>query len=118
MTDGMMGDLSAEDFSYVQGIFDRLAAEWVRFGRPMPESVRRARGILDRAITCALSQSRQPDRGEVGELFEDNMIGTGEAAKLLGCDRKTVQRRAESLGGQLVAGRYVFDRNELDELGA
>jgi hypothetical protein len=105
-------DLSAEDLAYVRTVFDGLAQEWVRFGRPMPATVGRARSILDKALACWMSLERR----EIGSDGEDSCsenIGSAEAAKLLGVTRRTVQRRAESLGGQSVSGTWVFDKSDI-----
>lgn len=104
----------AEDLAYVLTVFDGLAEALVRFGRPMPPTVGRARGILDRALTCVMSLERQDIHADGAESDSGN-IGTDEAAELLGVTRRTAQRRAESLGGQRISGAWVFNK---DELGA
>jgi hypothetical protein len=107
-------DLSAEDFAYVRTVFDGLAEALVRFGRPMPPTVARARGILDRALTWAMSLERQEFESDDADSDSGN-IGSGEVAELLGVTRRTVQRNAEALGGQRVSRSWVFDR---DDIGA
>jgi hypothetical protein len=108
------GTALAEDLAYVRTVFDGLAQALVRFGRPMPSTVARARGILDRALTCAMSLERHEIEAEGGQSNSGN-IGSSELAERLGVTRRTVQRNAESYGGQRVSGSWVFDR---DELGA
>jgi hypothetical protein len=108
-------DVSAEDIAYVKAVFDGLVDAWVRWGRPEPASVSRARGILDRTITTltsAMSLQRQ-GIGSDSEESDSGTIGSGEVAELLGVTRRTVQRNAESLGGQRVSRSWVFDKNEL-----
>jgi hypothetical protein len=107
-------DSLAEDLAYVKAVFDGVVAEWVRWGRPTPPTVVRARGILDRALTCVMSLERQEIHADGAESDSGN-IGTDEAAELLGVTRRTIQRNAELLGGQRISGAWVFDR---DELGA
>ena len=116
MSDFEMEAPSAEDFAYTRTVFDGLVDAWVRFGRPMPPSVSRARGILDRALSSAMSLERQEFGSDDAESDSGN-IGSHEVAKLLGVTRRTVQRNAESLGARQVSGAWVFDRNDLD-LGA
>jgi hypothetical protein len=99
-----------EEFSFVKIVLNGLVEELVRRGHQVPRTVPRAREILERAM---VSQLRQSEADDAPEWFEDNAIGTGEAAKLLGCDRKTLQRRPGDFGGRMVAGRWVFDRTEL-----
>lgn len=110
----MTDDLSAEDLAYCRAVFDGLAEALVRFGRPMPATVGRARGILDRALTWAMSLERQEIGSDDEESSSEN-IGSGEVAELLGVTRRTVQRNAETLGGQRVSGSWIFDR---DGIGA
>jgi hypothetical protein len=105
---------SAEDVAFVAAVFDGLAEALVRFGRPMPGTVGRARGILDRVLSSAMSLERQGFGSDDADSDSGN-IGTDEAAELLGVTRRTIQRNAESLGGQRISGAWVFDR---DELGA
>jgi hypothetical protein len=82
---------------------------WFRFGRPMPATVARARGILDRALTFAMSLERQGIGSDNAESSPEN-IGSDEVAELLGVTKRTVQRRAEALGGQRVSGGVPPDR--------
>jgi hypothetical protein len=105
-------DQLAEDLAFVGAVFDTLVAEWVRFGRPMPPTVVRARATLDRALTCSMSLERQAIGPDSEESTSEN-IGTDEVAELLGVTRRTAQRNAESLGGQLVSGTWVFPRSEI-----
>jgi hypothetical protein len=105
-------DVSAEDIALVRAVFDGLVDSWVRFGRPVPASVTRARGILDRTLTCAMSLERQGFGSDDAESDSGN-IGSDEVAELLGVTRRTVQRNAESLGARQVSGAWVFDRNEI-----
>jgi hypothetical protein len=105
---------SAEDVAYLKAVFDGLVDAWVRWGRPEPASVSRARGILDRALTSAMSLQRQ-GIGPNEEESDSGTIGSGEVAELLGVTRRTVQRKAESLGARQVSGAWVFDR---DDIGA
>jgi hypothetical protein len=104
----------AEDLAYVRTVFDGLAEALVRFGRPTPPTVARARGILDRALSSAMSLERQ-EIGSDGAESSSGNIGSSEVAELLGVTPRTVQRRAEALGGQRVSGSWVFNR---DEIGA
>jgi hypothetical protein len=107
-----MMDLSAEDLAYARTVFDGLAEAWVRFSRPMPASVGRARSILDKALACVMSLERQGFGADDEESDSEN-IGSHEVASLLGVTRRTVQRNAETLGGQRVSGSWVFDRNDI-----
>jgi hypothetical protein len=115
MTDEQPDDTAlAEDLAYVRTVFDGLVEALVRFGRPLPPSVLRARAILDRTLTCAMSLGRLAFGPDEEESSSEN-IGSHEVAELLGVTRRTVQRNAEGLGGQRISGSWVFDR---DDIGA
>jgi hypothetical protein len=103
---------SAEEVAYVSAVFNALADALVRFGRPMPATVARARQIFDSALTFAMSLERHNIGSDSAELDEEN-IGSDEVAKILGVTRRTVQRNAEVLGARRVSGAYVFNRNDL-----
>jgi hypothetical protein len=109
----MTDDFSAEDLAYVRTVFDGLAETFVRWGRPAPPTVARARAILDRALACAMSLERHNIESDGEESSSENNIGSSEVAELLGVTRRTVQRNAESLGGQRVSRSWVFDRNDI-----
>jgi hypothetical protein len=102
-----------EELGYAKAVLNTLADGHVRRGHQLPRSVVRAREILDRAAIEAMSQLGQRDSGDASDLDEDDLIGPSEAARLVGCDRKVLQRRPEDFGGRRVAGRLVFSRNEL-----
>lgn len=53
---------------------------------------------------CAQSSERDDD---------DDWVCTADAAAILGCSARTVQRRAADLDGQLVAGQYVFRESDV-----
>jgi hypothetical protein len=110
----MSDPVSVEEVAHVVAVFDGLVADWMRFGRPMPKTVKQARVILDRALTCAMSLQRQEFGADSGELNQEH-IGTDEVAELLGVTRRTVQRRAEDLGGQRISGNWMFRK---DDIGA
>lgn len=113
----MSPEPTAEDISYVRAVFDGLADFWVRFGRPLPPTVVRARAILDRTLTCAMSLERRAF-GPDGEDSDGENIGSSEVAELLGVTRRTVQRNAEALGGRRVSGSWVFDPKDLGDVHA
>jgi hypothetical protein len=109
--------MDAKEIAYVQTVLDALAEALVRFGRPMPPTVIRARGILDRALTCAVSPRGQDLGDDAAESLQDNLIGSREAAKLLGCTRRTIARNGAALGGRRVSGTgdWVFNKTSIAE---
>jgi len=107
-------DVSPEDIAYVRTVFDALVDAWVRFGRPEPRSVERARSILDRALTWSMSQPRHDFEPDDPQSEVEN-IGSREVAEMYGLTPRTVQRNAKLYGGQKVSGVYVFQKDELGE---
>lgn len=75
---------------------------------------------LVRALECelAVSQSRQPggDEPTDSNRVMGDQVGTAEAARILGWSRRRVQRRAADLSGYPVAGRYLFDRDHIQQI--
>jgi hypothetical protein len=51
-----------------------------------------------------------PETG-CGQQQSDAWIGCRETAEILKLSKRQVQRIASDLGGQLISGRYVFDRD-------
>ena len=87
----------------------------MRFGRPMPPTVSRARAVLARTLSSAMSLERQEIESDDEQSIPEHIIGSDEVAKALGVTPRTVQRNAEALGGRRISGAWVFDR---DEIGA
>lgn len=78
--------------------------------RDVPDSVA---DLFDRLDTefHRMSQPRHEISQDAGDPRKSSRwIGTSEAAALLGLHDRTIQRRAEKLGGEVVSGVLVFDR--------
>ena len=73
---------------------------------------------LDR-LAAAITQAAggQPDSPEQVEVQAD-LISCREAASILGCSERSVRRWAPGLGGQLVGGRWLVDRQAVVEHAA
>jgi hypothetical protein len=100
-----------DEIEYARTVFDALTDVLVRSGRPIPPTVKRAREILARTYVFVASLQRQ--HTEEGCDAGSENVGTDEVAELLGVTRRTVQRNAESLGGQRISGVWTFPRTEL-----
>lgn len=92
------------------------AAEVIRLrrlgGKPVPDWLRRHYSHLDAEVR--VSHTRQESEG-ARTHSESTLIGTGEAADMLGWHIRKVQRLATDLGGHRVAGRLVFSSIEVHE---
>ena len=70
---------------------------------------------LDRlAAAVTRAAGGQPDSPEQIEVQAD-YISCSEAASILGCSERSVRRWAPGLGGQLVGGRWLVDRQAVLE---
>ena len=73
---------------------------------------------LHTVLSECLSECPRPDT--VNHTAEHTTSGCGllsscEAAGLLGCSARTVRRLAPRLGGERIAGRWMIDREALEE---
>lgn len=73
-------------------------------GQPIPEWMRRHHANLNfRASQLGHENSRRE-----GQLKQDRLITAKEAADMLGCSKRQVQRIASDLDGSIVGGRWLF----------
>lgn len=84
-----------------------------RTGQPIPEWLRRHYDNLDHAIR-AMSRPRHQN-GAAGEQSEQRTFTASEVAILVGLSKRQVQRRAAAFGGRLVAGRWLFAADAVQE---
>ncbi|WP_141772436.1 hypothetical protein [Mycolicibacterium neoaurum] len=84
-----------------------------RAGRPVPELLRRLSWKLN--LTRALSSSGQENGSAGAGLNLDKLIGTREAAAILGTTPRTALRYAPDLGGQKRNGRMLYDRTTVEQ---
>ena len=74
----------------------------------------RSRDLDQLAAAVAQAAGGQPDNPEQVEVQAD-YISCSEAASILGCSERSVRRWAPGLGGQLVGGRWLVDRQAVLE---
>ena len=77
----------------------------------------RSRDLDQLAAAVAQAADGQPDSPEQIEVQAD-YISCSEAASILGCSERSVRRWAPGLGGQLVGGRWLVDRQAVVEHAA
>ena len=77
----------------------------------------RSRDLDQLAAAVAQAAGGQPDSPEQVEVQAD-YISCSEAASILGCSERSVRRWAPGLGGQLVGGRWLVDRQAVLEHAA
>jgi hypothetical protein len=83
-----------------------------RAGQPIPQWLRQHFAHLDSLISSASQLGRESDAG--GEQLDpDKLITAKEAADMLGCSKRQVQRLASDLDGQIVGGRWLFRQSSV-----
>lgn len=100
-------DLRAARYCVAEVLRDRRRAF-----KPIPEWLRRADTRLDAELQAAMSAAGQP---LAPEPPGSNLIGTAEAARILGCTPRTVRRLAADLDGQRVGQEWAFTRTAVTE---
>ncbi|SIA00004.1 Uncharacterised protein [Mycobacteroides abscessus subsp. abscessus] len=108
----MTVELADSEARAVVHVLGRLIRDAAVAGRPTPHSVLDLWRRLDQ--TVEVSSRRQRERA-VGEQLGESRIGTRAAAALLGWGTRRVQRHVADLGGELIAGRLVFDEHAVRE---
>ncbi|WP_062984615.1 hypothetical protein [Nocardia anaemiae] len=73
-------------------------------GRPAPTTVVALRARLEAAI-----------RDTTGHATTSGPIGVREASRILRCGERHVRRFAPEMGGTVISGRWVFDREKVEE---
>lgn len=77
----------------------------------------RSRDLDQLAAAVAQAAGGQPDSPEQVSAQAD-YVSCSEAASILGCSERSVRRWAPGLGGQLVGGRWLVDRQAVAEHAA
>lgn len=108
ITDGVLLTGSAIDTT----LYAINAAQWYRGTQGLPPSRRLA--ALRRAL-AAPGQSDSDDEPDGQAGREGEVVAVAEAAELLGCSSRTARRLAPELGGRMVAGTWILDRQAVIE---
>jgi excisionase family DNA binding protein len=87
-------------------------------GQPIPEWMRRHFDRLDAAVR-GLSRSGHQAAGAVEQLPHSgptsrSLISAHEAAQILGISKRQVQQLAADLDGQIIGGRWLFERETVE----
>lgn len=93
----------------ISGFVDRRRLE----NRPVPREVSALHQRLAIASECG---SEIPSDG--GQLEDDDLIGTGEAATILACSTRWVTTIHTDLGGDKIGGRYLYRRQAVIDYAA
>ena len=81
--------------------------------RDVPHQVSDLFSRLDIEFHRLLSPARHEIDGHADDPGELRLLGAAEAAELLGISERTAQRNYKALGGQMVSGTCVFDRDTI-----
>ncbi|WP_207358222.1 hypothetical protein [Mycolicibacterium sp. S2-37] len=104
--------LDAAESRAVLHLVGALIRERAVAGRPCPHDVLAFHRRLAEAVEVS---SRRQCEATCREELGESRIGTRQAAALLGWGPRRVQRHVADLGGELVAGRLVFDERAVIE---
>jgi hypothetical protein len=83
-------------------------------GQPVPPWLAAHYKSLDEDIR-GVSQSRHESDCAGEESETEQWIGAREAGEILGRSKRQVHRIAASLGGELIDGRWLFRKSEVNE---
>ncbi len=94
------------------------ALDAARYAVHIAQDHRRRNGLPPLAALAALAAAMSPG-GHADTpaplVGEADYMTTDEAAALLGCSERHVRRMAPALGGRLVGGRWLVDRQAVAE---
>ena len=68
--------------------------------------------IADKTAERVVRKMKEAD----GSRHEDRLVGTREAAKILGISPATLRRRAMDYPHKIINGRYYFPKSEIENL--
>lgn len=109
-------ELSREEVRAAMFGLDALVRERNIAGRGCPREVVALRDRLN-AEYQSVSPTRQKQQAAQGESDAWNTrIGTAEAARMLDATPRWVQRHADELGGELIAGRWLFPERDITDI--
>jgi hypothetical protein len=84
-----------------------------RSGQPIPDWLRQHHAQIEAEFGMSRSGHETPTTA--GQLEQDELITAKEAAEVLGCTKRQCQRIAPDLNGQLIGGRWLFNRSAVVE---
>lgn len=85
-------------------------------GRTVPPEVVRLFERLDTAVRVSRKRNETGYPAEDSTTsMQDELIGSAQAARMLGCTQRMVQLLAGQLGGQKISGRWCFRESSVVE---
>jgi hypothetical protein len=107
-------NLSGGDVEGALYCVNELVARRCRAGVPVPEWMRDLGRQFDRA-SLAMSPRGHESEGTAAELDPERLIGTTEAARILGVSPRQVRRIAKDLDVETPGGRMAFRHSTVAE---
>ena len=68
--------------------------------------------IADKTAERVVRKMKEAD----GSRHEDRLVGTSEAAKILGISPATLRRRVMDYPHKIINGRYYFPKSEIEKM--
>lgn len=85
-----------------------------RTGEPIPQWLRQHYDRLDAQVR--VSRPGHESGSDTGQSEPDELISAREAAMIIGCSKRQVQRLASDLdGARIVDGRWLFRRDAVQD---
>ena len=103
-------NLTAADLDVLYYTFARFVGGRTAAGKPVPQSVR----LLLQRIEIMMSATGH-ETGCGAEQSEQELIGTAQAAHILGCDPRHVRRLTNDLDGCRINGRWTFTKSVVQQ---
>ncbi|WP_155726758.1 helix-turn-helix domain-containing protein [Mycobacterium avium] len=83
-------------------------------GEPIPRWLNDHYARLDFLVRMSPPRHYKTEIDYGAAQSENDLIGADEAAEILGCTPRTVQRQGTTLSGQQIGGTWVFDRATIE----
>ncbi|MGV0050796.1 hypothetical protein ACRU43_16365 [Mycobacterium colombiense] len=83
-------------------------------GEPIPRWLNDHYARLDFLVRMSPPRHDEAEIDDVAAQSKHDLIGADEAAEILGCTPRTVQRQGTTLGGQQIGSTWVFDRATIE----
>ena len=111
--DGAAAELTREETSWARAAVVETMIRRQRTGEPVPQQFSGLLRRLDDILTSKAGSADGPSDADGASQLD--LIGTAEAAAIIGTSEEWVRRIAKGLGGRRVGGQWVFQRSDVIE---
>ena len=111
--DGVAAELTQEDISWARAAVVETMIRRQRTGESVPPQFPSLLRRLDDILTSKAGSADGPSDADGASQLD--LIGTAEAAAIIGTSEEWTRRIAKGLGGRRVGGQWVFRRADVIE---